>query len=68
MAAIGALLLVAGLNLAISKPLRHASPYRLVVIGVIGISCLLMNVVMGLLIGILLEWLRVRLVVGDAQA
>ena len=68
MAAIGALLLVAGFNLAISKPLRRASPDRLFVIGLIGISCVLMNVAMGLLVGIVLEWLRVRLVVGDTRA
>lgn len=68
MAAIGALLLVAGFNLAISKPLRRASHDRLFVIGLIGISCVLMNVAMGLLVGIVLEWLRVRLVVGDPRA
>jgi MFS superfamily sulfate permease-like transporter len=60
MAAIGAVLLLAGLNPAVSKTLRRASPDRLFVIGLIEISCVLMNVAMGLLVGIVLEWLRVR--------
>lgn len=59
MAAIGALLLVAGGDLALTKRLRRASPDRLLVVVITGLSCVLLNVAFGLLLGLLLEGLRV---------
>ena len=66
MAAIGALLLIAGADLAVSKGVRRASRDRLLVIGATGIICVLANVAVGLVVGMLLEWLRVRLVADEA--
>jgi len=60
MAAVGALLLVAGIDLALSKRLRRASPDRLVVIGLIGLTCVVTNVAVGALAGFLFEALRAR--------
>ena len=68
MAAIGAMLLVAGADLAVTRSLRQASRDRLLVIAATGISCVLTNVAIGLLLGVILEALRARLVVDDAQA
>ncbi|MCB1802516.1 MAG: putative sulfate/molybdate transporter [Gammaproteobacteria bacterium] len=61
LAAVGALLLMAGFDLAISKRLRQSSPDRLLVIVVTGIACVLVNVAFGLLVGLLAETLRARL-------
>lgn len=61
LAAVGALLLAAGFDLAINKRLRQSSPDRLVVIVVTGVTCVLANVAIGLLLGIIAEWLRLRL-------
>jgi len=58
LAAVGALLLVAGIDLAFTKRLRRASPDRLGVIVIIGISCVLTNVAVGLLVGLATEGLR----------
>ena len=60
MAAVGALLLVAGFDLAISRRLRRSSPDRLLVIVVTGIACVLFSVAFGLLVGLLVA-LRARL-------
>ena len=61
LAAVGALLLVAGYDLAINKRLRGASRDRLLVIVLTGIACVVANVALALLLGIGLEWLRRRL-------
>ena len=67
MAAIGAMLLVAGFDLAVSRHLRRVSRDQLLVIALTGISCVLTNVAAGLLVGVVLEWLRARLVVDDVR-
>lgn len=61
MAAVGALLIPAGMELAASTGLRHSSPDRLAVILITGMSCLLLNIVLGLLLGLLSEAIRVLL-------
>jgi len=61
MAAVGALLIPAGMDLAASKRLRHTSTDRLAVIVITGVSCLLLNVALGLLVGLLLEAVRLLL-------
>ncbi|MCG6966331.1 MAG: putative sulfate/molybdate transporter [Chromatiaceae bacterium] len=61
MAAIGALLIPAGIDLAVSKRLRRASPDRLLVIVLTGVTCVVVNVAVGLLAGIALEGLRILL-------
>lgn len=67
-AAIGALLIPAGIDLAASKRLRRASADRLVVIVATGVSCVLLNVALGLLVGLLLESARTVWVHGRAKA
>ena len=64
MAAVGALLVIAGVDLAITRRLRRASPDRLLVITLTGLACVVGNVVLGLLLGVLLEALRVRWAAG----
>jgi len=64
MAAVGALLVIAGVDLAVTRRLRRASPDRLLVIILTGVACVAGNVVLGLLVGILLEGLRVRWTAG----
>lgn len=61
LAAVGALLIPAGLDLALSRRLRRASPDSLAVILVTGLACALWNVAIGLLIGLAAEGLRVLL-------
>jgi len=59
LAAVGALLLVAGVDLALTKRLRRAAPAPLAVIVLTGLSCVLLNVALGLLVGLLLEGVRI---------
>lgn len=66
MAAVGALLLVAGLDLAVHRQIHRAQRDHLALIVATGISCVLVNVAFGLLVGLLLEWLRVRLGMDQA--
>ena len=61
-AAIGALLIPAGIDLAVSKRLRKAQPDGLVVILLTGIACVTVHVAFGLLVGLALEGLRTLLV------
>jgi SulP family sulfate permease len=61
MAAVGALLLVAGADLALSRRLRQAGGDRLAVIVTTGLACVLVNVAVGLLVGLLAEGLRALL-------
>ena len=60
-AAIGALLIPAGIDLAISKRLRKAQPDGLVVILLTGLACVTVHVAFGLLLGLALEGLRILL-------
>lgn len=59
LAAVGALLIPAGVDLAVSRRLRTASSDRLAVIVVTGIACVVLNVAFGLLVGLVAEGLRV---------
>lgn len=58
-AAIGALLIPAGIDLAVSKRLRRTPPDGLVVIVLTGLACAIVHVAFGLLLGLLLEGLRI---------
>jgi MFS superfamily sulfate permease-like transporter len=58
LAAVGALLVVAGTDLAFSKPPREARAGSLVIILLTGITCVAINVAVGLLVGLLAELLR----------
>jgi SulP family sulfate permease len=58
-AAIGALLIPAGIDLAVSKRLRRTPPDGLVVIALTGLACAIVHVAFGLLLGLLLEGLRI---------
>ncbi|MEW7996810.1 MAG: sulfate transporter [gamma proteobacterium symbiont of Clathrolucina costata] len=60
LAAVGALLVFAGLDLAMSKELTQGSRENLPVIVVTGLVCLLLNVALGLLVGIAIEYLLKR--------
>ncbi|MES9969007.1 MAG: molybdate transporter family protein [Candidatus Thiodiazotropha sp.] len=60
LAAVGALLVFAGIDLAKSKELMQGSREDLPVILVTGLVCLLFNVALGLLVGIAIEYLRQR--------
>jgi SulP family sulfate permease len=60
LAAVGALLVFAGLDLAMSKELKQASQDNMLVIVITGLVCLLFNVALGLLVGIAVEYLRNR--------
>ncbi|MES9814368.1 MAG: putative sulfate/molybdate transporter [Candidatus Thiodiazotropha sp.] len=60
LAAVGALLVFAGLDLAMSKELTRGSRENLPVIVITGLVCLLLNVALGLLVGIAIEYLRRR--------
>lgn len=60
LAAVGALLVFAGLDLAMSKELTQGSRENLPVIVITGLVCLLLNVALGLLVGIAIEYLRRR--------
>jgi len=62
MAAVGALLLIAGVDLARTRRLREATPGGLAVILGTAVACVAMNVAAGLLVGLAGEGLR-RLVV-----
>ena len=67
LAAVGALLLVAGIDLAFTNRLRRASSDRLVVIAIIGVSCVLANVAVGLFVGVVAEGLRTLVARGRAS-
>lgn len=58
MAAIGSLLLIAGVDLAFTKRLRQAGTKSLVVIALTGLVCVVANVVIGLLAGVVFDWMR----------
>ncbi|MES9994404.1 MAG: hypothetical protein ABW098_20835, partial [Candidatus Thiodiazotropha sp.] len=58
LAAVGALLVYAGIDLAKSKELAQGSWEELSVIIITALVCLLLNVALGLLAGILVEYLR----------
>ncbi|MCP3866760.1 MAG: sulfate transporter [Gammaproteobacteria bacterium] len=58
LAAICALLVIAGADLAFGKHLLEVRHDRLAVILLTGISCAVLNVAAGLLIGLLTEWIR----------
>ncbi|MES9991610.1 MAG: putative sulfate/molybdate transporter [Candidatus Thiodiazotropha sp.] len=58
LAAVGALLVYAGIDLAKSKELTQGSWEALSVIVITALVCLLLNVALGLLAGILVEYLR----------
>ncbi|MEW8185121.1 MAG: putative sulfate/molybdate transporter [Candidatus Thiodiazotropha endolucinida] len=60
LAAVGALLVFSGLDLAMSKELTQGSRENLPVIVITGLVCLLLNVALGLLVGIAIEYLRRR--------
>ncbi|MES9826337.1 MAG: putative sulfate/molybdate transporter [Candidatus Thiodiazotropha endolucinida] len=60
LAAVGALLVFAGLDLAMSKELTQGPRENLPVIVITGLVCLLLNVALGLLVGIAIEYLRRR--------
>ncbi|MEW8027255.1 MAG: putative sulfate/molybdate transporter [Candidatus Thiodiazotropha sp.] len=60
LAAVGALLVFAGLDLAMSKELMQGPRENLPVIVVTGLVCLLLNVALGLLVGIAIEYLFKR--------
>lgn len=59
-AAVGALLVYAGVDLAVSKELRRVSRANLPVILITGLVCLFFNVALGLLAGIAYEYLSKR--------
>lgn len=63
-AAVGALLIFAGLDLAMSKELTQGSRDKLPVIIITGLVCLFFNVALGLLAGIVIEYLRKRNVIN----
>ncbi|MEW8510251.1 MAG: putative sulfate/molybdate transporter [Candidatus Thiodiazotropha sp.] len=61
LAAVGALLVYAGIDLAKSRVLTRGSREEMAVIITTGLVCLLLNVALGLLVGIVAEYLRRRL-------
>lgn len=64
LAVVGAMLAVAGADLALTRRLRSTSPDRMVLIGITGLTCLFGNVALGLLVGVILEFARARWFVG----
>ncbi len=60
LSAVGALLAVAGIQLALSKKLLHTEGRRLAVVLATAIGCLLFNVAVGLGVGLVAEFLRRR--------
>jgi SulP family sulfate permease len=58
LAAVGALLVIAGTDLAYNKRLRRSRPDGLVVIFLTGLTCVIVNVAAGLVTGIFLELAR----------
>jgi MFS superfamily sulfate permease-like transporter len=58
LAAVGALLVLAGADLALNKQLRQARPDCLFVIALTGLICVTVNVAVGLLAGLLVESVR----------
>lgn len=58
MAAVGALLIVAGAEMAAGNILRERQPDRLLVIVLTGLACVAFNVAIGLLLGLLAELVR----------
>lgn len=61
LAAVGALLAFAGFHLAMSKKLFQLPSRDIGVVLITGLSCLLFNVAVGLLVGLAAEWLSHRL-------
>ncbi|MCU7808145.1 MAG: putative sulfate/molybdate transporter [Candidatus Thiodiazotropha sp. (ex Semelilucina semeliformis)] len=61
LAALGALLMLAGLQLAKSQSLFQANGWELFVLVTTGVSCVIINVAAGLLIGLLMEMMRNRI-------
>jgi MFS superfamily sulfate permease-like transporter len=66
--AVGALLAVAGVHLAASKKLFHTERWRLVVVLITAITCVLVNIAVGLLVGLVAEFLRLRHAGQERQA
>lgn len=60
MAAVGALLVVAGGEMAAANGLRERQLDRLLVIGLTGLACIAFNVAVGLLVGLSAEFVRAR--------
>jgi len=67
LAAVGALLVIAGADLTFSRRLHQARPDCLVVILLTGIACVAINVAAGLLLGLLAELIRRRISRGDSR-
>ena len=67
-AAVGALLIPAGMDLVASKRLQRTSPDRLLVVLGTGLSCVLLNFALGLVVGLLLEAIRTLLVQRDRSS
>ncbi len=65
--AVGALLAVAGVHLALSRKLLRTKSWQLAVVLITAVSCVLVNVAIGLVVGLLLEHLRARYIEPDAQ-
>ncbi|MGK7294656.1 MAG: putative sulfate/molybdate transporter [Candidatus Wenzhouxiangella sp. M2_3B_020] len=61
MSAVGALLLVAGAEMAAANALRERRPGRLVVILLTGLACIAFDVAVGLLVGLIAEFIRANL-------
>lgn len=61
MSAVGALLVVAGAEMAVANGLRERRPGRLVVIVLTGLACIAFDVAVGLLVGLVAEFIRANL-------
>jgi MFS superfamily sulfate permease-like transporter len=61
LASVGALLAFAGFQLAMSKKLFELQPRQLGVVLITGLCCLVFNVAVGLLVGLVAEWLSNQL-------
>ena len=65
LSAVGALLLIAGTDLAVNRSLRNAHRGELAVILLTGLGCVAINVAVGLLAGLLAEWVRRRMAIAS---
>lgn len=61
MSAIGVLLVVAGAEMAAANSLRERNPGRLLVVVLTGLACIAFNVAIGLIVGLVAEFIRVNL-------
>ena len=61
MSAVGALLIVAGAEMAAANGLRERRPGRLFVVLATGLACIAFDVAVGLLVGLLAEFIRANL-------